>query len=96
MGDAYGGSDIQEFAAEFVSNGEFQALLKQIKAPNGDSLWTRVIKAIAEFFGLRKTDTAYDTTLKFLNDLLDVSQGIEPTLADTLYLGNGNVDASYG
>jgi hypothetical protein len=93
MGDAYGGSDIQEFAAEFVSNGEFQALLKQIKSPKGDSLWTRVIKAIAEFFGLRKTDTAYDTTLKFLNDLLDVSQGIEPTLADTLYLGNGNVDA---
>jgi hypothetical protein len=93
MGDAYGGSDIQEFAAEFVSNGEFQALVKQIKPPNGDSLWTRVIKAIAEFFGLRKTDTAYDTTLKFLNDLLDVSQGIEPTLADTLYLGNGNVDA---
>jgi hypothetical protein len=92
MGDAYGGSDIQEFAAEFVSNGEFQALVKQIKPPNGDSLWTRVIKAIAEFFGLRKTDTAYDTTLKFLNDLLDVSQGIEPTLADTLYLGNGNVD----
>jgi hypothetical protein len=92
VGDAYGGSDIQEFAAEFVSNGEFQALLKQIKAPNGDSLWTRVIKVIAEFFGLRKTDTAYDTTLKFLNDLLDVSQGIEPTLADTLYLGNGNVD----
>jgi hypothetical protein len=52
-----------------------------------------LLKAIAEFFGLRKTDTAYDTTLKFLNDLLDVSQGIEPTLADTLYLGNGNVDA---
>ena len=92
MGDAYGGSDIQEFAAEFVSNGEFQALVKQIKPPNGDSLWTRVIKTIAEFFGLRKDDTAYDTTLKFLNDLLDVSQGIEPTLADTLYLGNGNVD----
>ena len=93
MGDAYGGSDIQEFAAEYVGNGEFQALLKQIKAPKGGSLWTRILQTIAEFFGLRKTDTAYDTTLKFLNDLLDVSQGIEPTLADTLYLGNGNVDA---
>lgn len=92
VGDAYGGSDIQEFAAEVVSNGEFQALLKQIKPPNGDSLWTRIIQTIAEFFGLRKNDTAYDTTLKFLNDLLDVSQGIEPTLADTLYLGNGNVN----
>jgi hypothetical protein len=92
VGEAYGGSDIQEFAAEFVGNGEFQALLKQIKSPKGDSLWTRIIQTIAEFFGLRKADTAYDTTLKFLNDLLDVSQGIEPTLADTLYLGNGDVN----
>jgi hypothetical protein len=92
VGEAYGGSDIQEFAAEFVGNGEFQALLKQIKSPKGDSLWTRIIQTIAEFFGLRKADTAYDTTLKFLNDLLDVSQGIEPTLSDTLYLGNGDVN----
>ena len=96
LGEAYGGSDIQEFAAEFVGNGEFQALLKQIKPPKGDSLWTRIIQTIAEFFGLRKADTAYDTTLKFLNDLLDVSQGIEPTLADTLYLGNGDVNQVLG
>ena len=92
MGDAYGGRDIQEFAAEVVSNGEFQALLKEIKAPKSENMFMRILEVIAEFFGLRKTDTAYDTTLKFLNDLLDVSQDVEPTLADTLYLGSGNVD----
>lgn len=92
LGDTYGGTDLQEFAAEFVGNGEFQALLKQIKAPKSENLFVRIVQAIAEFFGLRKSDTAYDSTLKFLNEVLDVSQGIEPSLAETLYLGSGNVD----
>ena len=92
MGDAYGGRDLQEFAAEFVGNGEFQALLKEIKAPKSENMFARILQTIAEFFGLRKSDTAYNKTLKFLNDLLDVSQGVEPSLAETLYLGSGKVD----
>jgi hypothetical protein len=92
VGDAYGGTDLQEFAAEYVSNGEFQALLKTIKAPKSENMFIHILQTIAEFFGLRKSQTAYDEAFKFLNDLLDVSQGTEPTLADTLYLGNGNVD----
>lgn len=92
MGDAYGGRDLQEFAAEFVGNGEFQALLKEIKAPKSENMFARILQTIAEFFGLRKSDTAYNKTLKFLNDLLDVSQDVEPSLAETLYLGSGKVD----
>ena len=34
MGDMYGGQDLQEFAAELVGNPEFQALLKDTKAPD--------------------------------------------------------------
>jgi hypothetical protein len=78
VGDAYGGTDLQEFAAEYVSNGEFQALLKTIKAPKSENMFIHILQTIAEFFGLRKSQTAYDEAFKFLNELLDVSQGVEP------------------
>ena len=92
MGDAYGGTNLQEFAAEYVGNGEFQALLKQIQTPRGDSFWAGILNSILEFLNIRKGNTAYDTAFKFLDELLDVSQGIEPTPMETLYLGNGDVD----
>ena len=88
VGDAYGGTDLQEFAAEYVSNGEFQALLKTIKAPKSENMFIHILQTIAEFFGLRKSQTAYDEAFKFLNELLDVSQGVEPSLVETLYLSN--------
>lgn len=92
VGDAYGGTNIQEFAAEFVSNGEFQAILQRIKAPKSENMFVRILQTILEAFGIRKSQSAYDVTLKFLEELLDVSQGVEPTLADTLYLTNENMD----
>ena len=92
VGDAYGGTNIQEFAAEFVSNGEFQAILQRIKAPKSENMFVRILQTILEAFGIRKSQSAYDVTLKFLEELLDVSQGVEPTLADTLYLTNENID----
>jgi len=92
VGDAYGGTNIQEFAAEFVSNGEFQAILQRIKAPKSENMFVRILQTILEAFGIRKSQSAYDVTLKFLGELLDVSQGVEPTLADTLYLTNKNMD----
>ena len=87
MGDAYGGQNLQEFVAELVSNPEFQALLKQIKAPQSKTMWQTIMDSIAKFFGFRKEQSAYDKGLDFIDKLLDVSQGVEPTLTDKLFLG---------
>jgi len=87
MGDAYGGQNLQEFVAELVSNPEFQALLKQIKAPRSKTMWQTIMDSIAKFFGFRKEQSAYDKGLDFIDKLLDVSQGVEPTLTDQLFLG---------
>jgi hypothetical protein len=87
LGTAYGASDIQEFAAELGSNAEFQAILKNIKAPRSGSLWSKIVQVIAEFFGFRKGQTALDAGLKFINDALDISGDIEPSLGDILYVG---------
>ena len=89
MGDAYGGQDLQEFAAELVSNPEFQALLKATKAPNAPAnknLWTNIMEAIARFFGFRPQQSAYTKGLDFIDKILDVSQGVEPTLSGRLFL----------
>jgi hypothetical protein len=83
----YGGQDLQEFAAELVGNPEFQAYLKQIKAPKSQSMWQNIMDAIARFFGFRKGETAYNKGLDFIDQILDVSQDVEPTLVDKLFLG---------
>ena len=87
MGDAYGGQNLQEFVAELVGNPEFQALLKQIKAPQSKTMWQTIMDSIASFFGFRKDQSAYSKGLDFIDKLLDVSQGVEPTLTDQLFLG---------
>jgi hypothetical protein len=92
MGDAYGGQDLQEFAAELVGNPEFQALLKTIKAPKSGSLFSKVMQAIAEFFGFRKGQSSYASGLKFVSDLLDVSGDQKANPAEELFYGNGNVN----
>ena len=92
MGDAYGGQDLQEFAAELVGNPEFQALLKTVKAPKSGSLFSKVMQAIAEFFGFRKGQSSYEAGLKFVSDLLDVSGDQKANPAEELFYGNGNVN----
>ena len=88
MDGFYGGQDLQEFTAELVGNPEFQALLKQVKAPEGKkTMWQTIMDAIAKFFGFRKGQSAYDKGLDFIDQVLDVSQGVEPTLTDQLFLG---------
>jgi len=90
MGDMYGGQDLQEFAAELIGNPEFQALLKDTrapKAPPGKNMWTNIMEAIARFFGFRPEQSAYTKGLDFIDKILDVSQGVEPTLSDRLFLG---------
>jgi len=94
MGGMYGGTTLQEFAAELVSNPEFQALLKDTrapKAPAGKNMWTRMMESILRFFGFRPQQTAYAKGLDFIDKILDVSQGVEPTLADRLFLGTPDV-----
>ena len=92
MGDAYGGQDLQEFAAELVSNPEFQALLKSIKAPRSDSLWERIMQAVAEFFGFRERQSAYDAGFKFVSDVLDVSGDQKADIADSIFYGPGKLN----
>ncbi len=83
----YGGQDLQEFAAELIGNPEFQAYLKQIKAPKSQSLWQNIMDAIARFFGFRRGENAYTKGVDFIDQILDVSQGVEPSLDDKLFLG---------
>jgi len=94
MGDAYGGEDLYEFVAELVGNSEFQNLLKEIKAPKSKSLWETIIEAILNFFGVRKGQTAYDESLKFLNDIITARPPIEPNSVEKVFLANTDPDAA--
>jgi hypothetical protein len=91
MGGAYGGKDLQEFAAELVSNPEFQALLKTIKTPKSESLFMSFLRRIAEFFGFARKSTAFDTGLKFINDAIDITNGIEASPGERMFLGDGSM-----
>tara|TARA_R110000737_G_scaffold88850_2_gene121587 strand:- start:272 stop:5704 length:5433 start_codon:yes stop_codon:yes gene_type:complete len=94
MGDAYGGQDLQEFAAELIGNPEFQALLKDTRAPKAPSwknMFFDIMESIARFFGFRPGQSAYTKGLEFIDKLLDVSQDVEPTLSDRLFLGTPTV-----
>ena len=88
LGDAYGGQDLQEFVAELMGNEEFATSLKAIKALKGGNLLQRIVQAIAEFFGFRKGTSAYDEGIKYINELLNVPANAEPTITQTLFLGN--------
>lgn len=90
LGAAYGAQDLQEFAAELVGNPEFQAVLKDIKAPRSESMFQNIMRAIAEFFGFQKN--AFDAGLKFVNEAIDISHQIEANPADKMFLGTGNVN----
>lgn len=86
---AYGAENLQEFAAELMGNPEFQAVLKTIKAPRSGNLFQRIVQAIAEFFGFRKGQSAYEAGLKFVNDAIDMSADVEATPSDKMFLGVG-------
>jgi hypothetical protein len=90
MGTAYGASDLQEFAAELVSNPEFQALLKTVKAPKSKNMFVRFMQTLAEFFGFSKGTNAYDKGLKLISDALDISTDVDPSVGDLLFLGTPN------
>ena len=88
LGNAYGAQNIQEFASELIANPEFQALLKEIKAPKSQSLFKRIMQAIAEFFGFKQN--ALDVGTKFVSDAIDLSTNVEATPGDLLFLIGGD------
>lgn len=89
LGDQYGGTNLQEFASEAVSNPDFQDLLKKTKANNGGNLFQRMIDAVARFFGFRKEQSAYDRAFKHINDIIDVSHEVPRTGGEKLaHVGN--------
>jgi hypothetical protein len=89
LGSSYGALDIHEFAAELISNPEFQAILKAIKAPRGGNMFQRMMQAIAEFFGFRKGTSAYDKGLRTISDIIDLSGDVEASDAAKMYHGVG-------
>ena len=89
LGSSYGALDIHEFAAELISNPEFQATLKAIKAPRGGNMFQRMMQAIAEFFGFRKGTSAYEKGLRTISDIIDLSGDVEANDADKMYHGVG-------
>jgi len=76
LGTEYGGNNLQEFAAEFLSNEHFQGLLKNIQTPKKQSMFGAIIDAIARMLGFNKNTSAYDTAIKHLNNALDISEGV--------------------
>jgi hypothetical protein len=89
LGDSYGGQNLQEFAAELVSNPEFQALLKTIQPPKGkQNMFSTIMDAIAKFFGFRKGQNAYEQGLKYVSDIVDISNNTVPVPGDVLFAGN--------
>ena len=54
-------------------------------------MWANIMEAIARFFGFRPEQSAYTKGLDFIDKILDVSQGVEPTLSDRLFLGTPTV-----
>ena len=85
LGSTYGAQDIQEFAAELVSNPEFRAALKEIKAPKGGNMLQRIIQHIAEFFGFRKGTSAYEAGIKTINDILDISSTVPESTGKQMF-----------
>jgi hypothetical protein len=90
LGDAYGGENLQEFAAELVSNPEFQALLKTIKAPKSESLFKRIMQTLAEFFGFSKGTNSYKRGIELVSRAVDMSADVPPTPSDLLFLSTPN------
>jgi len=89
LGDVYGATSLQEFAAELVGNPEFQVKLKNIQSPSGQSMFRRIAQAIAEFFGFKKGQSAYEKGIDMVERAIDVSQNTPSNFADTLYMGMG-------
>ena len=98
MGDAYGGTNLDEFVSELVSNSEFQNLLKTIKPPKGDSMWKTIMDSILELFGvtLGKNTNAYKVGITFVDGILSIDPSIEPPPLSKVFFANASPDEAHG
>jgi len=85
IGSAYGAQDIQEFAAELVGNSQFRETLKSMKAPKGGNMLQRIIQTLAEFFGFRKGESAYEAGIKAINEILDIADTVAPSSGEQMF-----------
>ena len=85
IGSSYGAQDIQEFAAELVGNSQFREALKSIKAPKGGNMLQRIIQTLAEFFGFRKGESAYEAGIKAINEILDIADTVAPSSGEQMF-----------
>lgn len=95
LGAAYGATDLQEFAAELISNPSFQAVLKTIKAPKSENMFVRIMQTIAEFLGFPPKTTAFEKSLNFINDAIDITNDVPATAAQRLFLGDGKNQSEF-
>ena len=99
MGDAYGGTDLHEFVSEFLGQTQeginFRALLKDIKAPNSENFFTRIINAILNLLGINKdkqTPTAYDKAFKFIEDIVNLGSESDAPPLERIFYASENPD----
>ena len=85
IGSSYGAQDIQEFAAELVGNAQFREALKGMKAPKGGNMLQRIIQTLAEFFGFRKGESAYEAGIKAINEILDIADTVAPSSGEQMF-----------
>ena len=85
IGSSYGAQDIQEFAAELIGNSQFREALKSIKAPKGGNMLQRIIQTLAEFFGFRKGESAYEAGIKAINEILDIADTVAPSSGEQMF-----------
>lgn len=90
MGDAYGGTNLDEFVSELAGNSEFRNLLKTIKAPKGKTMWQTVLDKILELFGvtLSKDSNAYKVSLAFVDGILSLDPSVEPPPLSKVFFAN--------
>ena len=100
MGDAYVGTDLQEFVAELFEptpkGDEFRQLLQEIKPPKGKSLWNNILDAILRLFGVKADENtnAYDVSIEFINGILNFEPEVEPPPLAQVFYANASPDVA--
>jgi hypothetical protein len=77
----YGATNVQEFAAELVSNKAFQDKLKAT-----GNIFQKAVRAIAKFFGFKPGANNFDKGMRIINDMLTTASEVpEARQAEKLY-----------
>lgn len=83
---AYGTQNVQEFAAEAWSSGEFRKVLRDTRSSiENKSLWQKIVDAVRRLLGMpvKKSDTTIDAIDKLIDSI--VSEPPKSRVGDSLY-----------